>query len=324
MKSPGDMENRSPAPLGPIPPYSELGGVHPALMNNATTACKSCCRPLSDEQIKINAQCQQADRNNVRTIMLLFALPLLASVLLLLSMDTIGSWLGIQGLWLLFLLFIILSMFLAISILWGKWSIKNVGGSSYYCPECLEMIGASQQQRLGENRRSRIISPGQSKRYENDIETDNRGIVIFLLVLIVSCIVFSWFYGIYILRSSVESTFEATLFGLALVLCMYGYAFWKSPTPASVEITQTSVIMELKRGRRVTIPFDKITWVSVSLDAQRIEDLSKATGSVTIGKIRALRTDYTIKRETALDIREAYRAYCGSYPPGGSGAAPKT
>jgi hypothetical protein len=59
------------------------------------------------------------------------------------------------------------------------------------------------------------------------------------------------------------------------------------------------------------------------MDVRRLKDISNAMGTIDVGRRGIFQMTYRIKREIALDLREAYRACLGDYPPNGYDTEPE-
>ena len=172
--------------------------------------------------------------------------------------------------------------------------------------------------------------PGEKRRafYEsvhfvNDIENGMKGVFKWLLLMLILAVLFGWWYGNYILHMSFENNLDTTLYLVAIYIGLVGFLYWKSRTPKSVDITSNSILMELRWGRTAIIPLDKRIWVMVLIDHRTENDPRKDMGHVDVGRIWLLQTTYYVKREIALEIREAFRAYRGFYPPNDWESPPK-
>jgi hypothetical protein len=194
---------------------------------------------------------------------------------------------------------------------------KKVEGTCYYCPDCLERMAKTQSQASVKGQIIENAALGRSVRYVNDVENGNKGTIKFFVLLMIPCLIFCWLIGTFVTNESLESNAMFMLWFVVLVAGIFLFVLWNIKTPRFVVITPASVEMELKNGRKVNIPFEKLTWVSVSMDVSKYKNPSKAVGHVVVGKIRLLQITYVIKRDVALDLREAYRANCGIYPPNG-------
>lgn len=288
------------------------------------TTCKGCGLPLPDDLLVENLQGHRALVSNVRTITIMFLIPLLGSALILYSIATthpISSVISlalqppfIVGAFLWLIPFVML-------IVKGKRLLKEVGVTNVYCPSCLEKARAVDHS-VTDNRSSSVLASEQMRFYENNLEKGKDGSFKLFAFLLIPGLIFGWLYGTYVKGMDFQSNLIASIFCLILLSVIFCLAISRFRTPQSVGITPTSVVMVLDKGRRVTIPFDKISWVTMVMDSQQLKDPSKSGGSVRVGRSRNLRMTYWVKREIALDIREAYRAYRGVYPPNGLDTKP--
>lgn len=290
---------------------------YPLPTGQVPTVCIGCQRSLPEEQIQRNVQCQQAKKSNVLIITIMLLFPLIGSVLILSSIGqshyTLSRLVTLPSFAIGVLLCAIPFMML---ILKRNRLFKKVEGESRYCPDCLESMRALQQQRMNQSYESRTVPSVQSRHYENNIETNTKWLIKFVIGIFIPIILFFGLYTIYVRGWSVSSYVEFSLVMLAIFGGVIGLVIWQSPTPKSVDITPNSIVMELRSGRQVTVPFNEMTWVSLVMDPQQFKDISKANGHVIVGK-GATRWTYHVKREIILELREAYRAQCGVYPPNG-------
>jgi hypothetical protein len=164
----------------------------------------------------------------------------------------------------------------------------------------------------------------ESVHFVNDIENGLKGLFKWLLLMLIFLVLLSWWYGNYILHMSFENNVNSILFLIASYIVLVGFLYWTSRTPRSVDITPNSILMELRWGRTAIIPLDKRIWVMVLIDHRTENDPRKDVGHVDVGRFTPpFQTTYYVKREIALEIREAFRAYRGFYPPNHWESPPK-
>jgi len=228
-----------------------------------------------------------------------------------------------QAMFYLFLVGVFLSAYpFLILAMKGTRLFKNIEGTSYYCPSCLKTIKDDQGTVSGDRDLPTILASGRSKHYENDVKPDRKGLVFLMIGILVPGLIFGWLYGAYVKGFDFQANLEATLFSMALVAGILLFVSSRFVTPRSVDIEPNGVIVESKRGRRKTIHFDKITWLNIVMDVQQLKDYQNATGTIDVGRGGIFQMNYRIKREIALEIREAYRACRGVYPPNGLDVKP--
>jgi len=244
---------------------------------------------------------------------------LVGSALIIYSLMTSGSsWASLE-LVLVYILSVILLAIPFIMLVTKKGNLfKKIEGTCYYCPDCLERMAKTQSQASGKGQIIENEALGRMVRYVNDVENDNKGTVKFLVLLMIPCLIFGWLYGTYVKNMSLESNATTMLLLVIVFAGIFLFVQRRIITPRFVVITPASVEMELKNGRKVNIPFEKLTWVSVLMDVSKYKNPSKAVGLIDVGKNRSLsQITYVIRRDIALDLREAYRANRGIYPPNG-------
>ncbi len=198
----------------------------------------------------------------------------------------------------------------------GKRLFKDIGGTNYYCSSCLGRLSNDRSAKSEGRGLNATLASGRTKHYENEVRKD-KGFILVMMAVMISGLIFGWLYGTYVKGWDSQETLETMGFFMVLVSGIFAYVLLRNVTPRSVEITSNGVIVEVKRERWKTIPFDKITWLNVIMDVQKIRDLPNAVGLIYVGKRGILQMSYRIRREIALDVREAYRANRGVYPPNG-------
>ncbi|MBI0583921.1 MAG: zinc ribbon domain-containing protein [Methanomassiliicoccus sp.] len=288
--------------------------------NNVPTACHRCGLSLPDNQREVNERARKADLSNVKAVLVMFLIPMVGMGMVFFSIGKLQltSMVFSQAMFYLFLIGVFLSAcpFLLLALK-GKRLFKNTEGTSYYCSRCLKIIREDQRDILNNRDLPAILAPGQSKHFENDVKQNHKGTVLLMIGLIIPGLIFGWLYGAYVKGFSFQANLEATLFSMAFVAGILTFVLSRFVTPRSIDIAPSGVVVESKRGRRKTIHFDKITWLNVIMDIQQLKDHPNDTGTIYVGRRGIIQMSYRIKREIALEVRNAYRAYRGVYPPNG-------
>jgi FtsH-binding integral membrane protein len=325
LRKPQPVKNGVESTCAPLPLGRELKNAAVTL-NNVPTTCRRCGLPLSYDQNEENERARRADISNTKTVLIMFLIPLAGLVTAFFSISKLQltSSLFSQSVFYLFLtgVFLTACPFLILAMK-GTRLFKKIEGTSYYCPSCLKKIREDQRERVNDGSLSAILVSGQSKHYENDAKQSHKGTVFLIVGILVPGLIFGWLYGAYVKEFSFQANLEATLFSMALFAGTIAFVLSRFITPKSVDITPDTVVVVMKRGRRKIIPFGRITWLNVAMDVRQLKDISNAIGTIDVGRRGIFQMTYRIKREIALDIREAYKACLGDYLPNGYDTEPE-
>jgi hypothetical protein len=134
-------------------------------------------------------------------------------------------------------------------------------------------------------------------------------------VLIAGCLVLSAFFSMFLIIEIIDASVNGIILASGLICVPMFLIFFREfiHRPKTIELFQDRILMKFRISKPMVVKYEMIKMVNVISTSDK-KKLGQEDGEATL-KIKG-RFPYILRIQIGMAIREYYKDYYGTYPPG--------